>query len=254
MTVGLAGAVEAAETRWVLRLVTFGDCADVTLGTPCVPGGVATGFFVMDGSSVTDWSITVSGGDPRFTDPYTYSPSNSIAFTQPDGPNWNTVRFSTPAPLTPIHSLALAFGGPLPIAGSVLISPGSRESLSRFAPDNFSYRLIDEGMVVAEREFTDPVLTPGVSPARTVHIDELRSRTDSLRTAAGLAAGGWSDPVLTPGVTVVRASHLQELHAAIHDVYVAAGRVPPSFAAVGTGTTISAAQIMELRAAVAAIE
>ena len=67
----------------------------------------------------------------------------------------------------------------------------------------------------------------------------------------------WTDPTLTPGVTPVKRVHLTELRAALDAVYDAVGRARPSYmdATVTAGTTaIRAAHIMELRAAVAALE
>ena len=104
--------------------------------------------------------------------------------------------------------------------------------------------------------FTDDPIRPGVTPVRAVHFMELRARIDGLRQAAGLAPFGWTDPVLTAG-TPVRLVHLVELREALAAAYTAAGRAVPRWtdAAPTAGTTpIRAAHLMELRAAVTALE
>ena len=104
--------------------------------------------------------------------------------------------------------------------------------------------------------FTDHPIEPGVTPVRAIHFRELRARVDALRTGAGLPAFGWTDPTLTPGVTPVERVHLTELRRALSEAYAAAGRAAPAYrdALVAGGTVIGAAQMMELRAAVRALE
>ena len=90
-----------------------------------------------------------------------------------------------------------------------------------------------------------------------VAFTELRSRIDGLRQAAGLTPFAWTDPLLRPGETPVRLVHLLELRQALGAAYQAAGRPPPPWtdAAPAAGSTpIRAAHITELRAAVVALE
>jgi PEP-CTERM motif len=74
----LSMAVPAAAMpiRWTLQNVTFGPC--FVLGSPCTPGGTAVGFFVFDAATqiVSDWTITVTGGDTVVFPPFTWSHSN----------------------------------------------------------------------------------------------------------------------------------------------------------------------------------
>ena len=105
--------------------------------------------------------------------------------------------------------------------------------------------------------FTDDPLQPGVTPAKAVHLLELRSRIDGLRARAGLAAFGWTDATITPGVTPARAVHLTELRKALAAAYAAAGRSAPRYTdpVVTAGVTVlKAAHLTELRAAVMALE
>ena len=105
--------------------------------------------------------------------------------------------------------------------------------------------------------FTDDPLVPGVTPARAVHLLELRSRIDALRLRAGLPAFGWTDAQVVPGATPARAAHLLELRSALGEAYASAARAAPGYtdAAVTPGATaMRAVQLQELRRAVVALE
>ena len=104
--------------------------------------------------------------------------------------------------------------------------------------------------------FTDQPIERGVTPVRAIHFLELRARIDALRAGAGLPAYPWTDAALTPGVTPIKGVHLAELRAALAGVYAAAGRPGPAYAggALTGRVAIEAAHLMELRAAVLALE
>ena len=111
--------------------------------------------------------------------------------------------------------------------------------------------------ITVPRTFTDPVITPGVTPVRAVHFTELRTRIDGARASVGLGPYAWTDPVLTAGSTRVRLVHVLEMRWALAPVFAAKGRRPPFWtdAAPTAGSTpIRAAHLMELRAAVVALE
>ena len=111
--------------------------------------------------------------------------------------------------------------------------------------------------VMVPRPFTDPVITPGVTPVRAVHFTELRTRLDGVRASVGLGPYAWTDPLLTAGSTRVRLVHLLEMRRALAPVFAAKGRRPPFWtdAAPTAGSTpIRAVHLMELRAAVVALE
>jgi hypothetical protein len=61
--------------------------------------------------------------------------------------------------------------------------------------------------------FTDLTLT-GVN-IKAVHITELRTAVNAVRTLAGLPAASLTDPTITPGVTLVKAAHLTELRSGL---------------------------------------
>jgi hypothetical protein len=101
--------------------------------------------------------------------------------------------------------------------------------------------------------FTDDPVVAQSTPARAVHITELRSAINTVRAARGLGAFAWTDPTLTAGSTVVRAVHLAELRTALNQAYQAAGRTAPTYtdpSLVAGGTVIKAIHVNELRAAV----
>ena len=104
--------------------------------------------------------------------------------------------------------------------------------------------------------FTDDPLVPRETLMKTIHILELRSRTDALRTRFGLPAFAWTDPDLAAG-TFVKAAHLLDLRAALQGAYLAAGRAAPAFTdATPTAgvTVIKVVHIQELRDAVIDLE
>jgi hypothetical protein len=103
--------------------------------------------------------------------------------------------------------------------------------------------------------FSDPTLTSQVTPVRALHITELRSRIQALRSRFGLGAYSFGDDPLSAG-TPIRAVHVTQLRLALADVYVAAKRAAPMYSesSVTAGMTIKATHITELRAGVLAIE
>ncbi|MBP6716897.1 MAG: hypothetical protein KA205_08540, partial [Acidobacteria bacterium] len=111
-------------------------------------------------------------------------------------------------------------------------------------------------LAVIGAPFSDEPLMAGSTPARAIHITELRNRIDGLRIRHGLAAFTWTDPALVAGITSPKRVHLTELRTALNEAYVQAGRTPPTYTdtPVADVTTIRAIHIAELRAAVIALE
>jgi 6-phosphogluconolactonase (cycloisomerase 2 family) len=107
--------------------------------------------------------------------------------------------------------------------------------------------------------FDDPLtaLPPLSRVIKTIHIEELRARINSVRAQYGFEPYLYTDPLLTAATTVVKAAHISDLRAALAQVYTAAGIPPPSYTdpALPAGTIlVKAVHITELRAAVIAIE
>jgi photosystem II stability/assembly factor-like uncharacterized protein len=103
--------------------------------------------------------------------------------------------------------------------------------------------------------FTDDPLVPNTTIIRAVHVNELRSRIDSLRQRYGLSAFNWTDPNLSSGQTIIRAVHLTDLRSALDAAYIAAGRVTPTYTdTVVGGINVKAVHFNELRGAVVNLE
>ena len=104
--------------------------------------------------------------------------------------------------------------------------------------------------------FTDDPLTPGSTTLKAVHITELRTRIDALRTGNGLTVFLWTDATLTTGVTLASAVHVTDLRTALDEVYTALTQTLPRYLdpTLTAGLPIKADHITELRAAVVALE
>ena len=63
--------------------------------------------------------------------------------------------------------------------------------------------------------WTDARVVPGVTPARALHLTELRSALGEAYGAAGRSAPGYTDAAVKPGVTAMRVVQLQELRSAV---------------------------------------
>jgi len=102
-------------------------------------------------------------------------------------------------------------------------------------------------------DFTD--LSLSGLPIKAVHILELRAAIDDTRAAKGLLPYNFEDPGLGAG-TAIRAVHLTQLRTALTEAYAAAQLPAPLFTdpQITPGvTTIKAAHITEIRAALLAL-
>jgi hypothetical protein len=64
---------------------------------------------------------------------------------------------------------------------------------------------------VGSASFTDPTITIGTTRVRAAHVAELRTALDAARGTLGLPTLTYAEPALIPGSTVVRATHVLEL-------------------------------------------
>lgn len=113
-----------------------------------------------------------------------------------------------------------------------------------------------DGMIVVGGVFTGLGGGTGATLIKAVHITELRTRIEALRTRFGRPTPyPYADPILTVGTTMLRAQHMLDLRAALADAFLAAGLSAPAFTTpVALGAPVTSAAIAELRAAVIAIE
>jgi hypothetical protein len=101
--------------------------------------------------------------------------------------------------------------------------------------------------------FTDPALTAGTTPIRTIHLTELRASINAVRSARGLGAYAWTDT--SPAGVLVKAVHIEEMRTALAQAYAAAGVTAPTYTdSTLTGVVIKTVHISQLRAAVNALE
>lgn len=109
------------------------------------------------------------------------------------------------------------------------------------------------GTIVTGPIFTDDPLLIRSTAVKVVHVQELRSAIDSLRSANSLAPFVWTD-LLVAKSTTVRAAHVQELRSALDDVYSAKSATLPTYTDTAlTGVPIKGQHIAELRSAVLAV-
>jgi hypothetical protein len=103
--------------------------------------------------------------------------------------------------------------------------------------------------------FTDDPLVPTGTRIKAVHVTELRSRINAIRTARGLSSYTWTDSTLTSGSTRIKAVHVTDLRTALSQAYTAAGLMAPAYTDNSlVSKTVKTVHIMELRAAVRAME
>ncbi len=173
----------------------------------------------------------------------------SQAFVDPDG----DALLYTASSAAPGVVSVIAAGARVTLTGVSLGTAGIRVTASDGAGLSAEQRFT---ATVTASAFTDDPIQPGVTPIRAVHFTELRSRTDGLRRGAGLAAFAWTDPVLTAGATWIKLAHLLEVRSALAEAYAAAGRPAQRWTDADpmVGAPVRGAHVMELRAAVLALE
>ena len=54
-------------------------------------------------------------------------------------------------------------------------------------------------------QWTDPVLTVGVTPVKRIHLTELRNALDEAYDAAGQRQPTYTDRIVTAGMTAIKA-------------------------------------------------
>ena len=233
-------------------------------GSPVVLTATATGGSVFAG-----WS----GGGCTGTSPCTVSPVSATTITATftpttvaltltvTGAGTGTVT-SAPAGLSCSTACSVSFAAgtsvaltATPAAGAVFA--GWSGACTGSGPCTV---VLDQARAVTarfSRVFSDSTLTPLASVIRALHVTELRTAIDTLRTRQGLAAFGWTDSAIVAGATVIKRSHLVEMRSAVAAVYTARGLSAPAWtdATITPGaTTVRSVHVTELRAAVLALE
>ena len=97
--------------------------------------------------------------------------------------------------------------------------------------------------------FTDDPLVAGTTAVKLTHIDELRTKVNTMRVFGGLSAATFTDPTLTTS-TPVRAVHITELRTALNAARTALSMQTITFTdstLTMNVTAIKAAHVSELR-------
>lgn len=99
--------------------------------------------------------------------------------------------------------------------------------------------------------FTD-TLASGATPIKAVHVNELRTAVNAVRTLAGLSAYTFTDATITSFVTPVKAAHVTELRTALDQARAALSLPTLAYTDTITPTTtpVKAVHLNELRAGV----
>ena len=97
--------------------------------------------------------------------------------------------------------------------------------------------------------FSNDPLQPGVTLIRAVHLAELRTAVNAVRSLAGLAPATFTDSAI-PGV-VIKAIHITELRTALNAALTALGRSTPVYTnTIAPGSIVRAVDFQEIRNAV----
>ena len=85
---------------------------------------------------------------------------------------------------------------------------------------------------------------------KAVHMTQLRTAINALRSANGLPAVAWTDPVIVAGTTNIKAAHVVEMRTALAQVYQQQGRPQPVFSTLTPGVSlVRGTDIMGIRTA-----
>lgn len=96
--------------------------------------------------------------------------------------------------------------------------------------------------------FNDDPVVAGATPVRALHITQLRTAVNAVRTLAGLTGGTFAETI-TAGSTTIKASHILELRSALTLARSTLGLSAVSYTdpSLTSGFTIKAAHINQLR-------
>ncbi len=98
--------------------------------------------------------------------------------------------------------------------------------------------------------FTDDPLLVGTTTIRAVHVSEVRTAVNAVRTTANLSASTWTDDPLVVGATNIKAVHVSEMRTSLTAARTALGFTDPPFTdptLTPGSTAVKAVHISELR-------
>jgi hypothetical protein len=133
-------------------------------------------------------------------------------------------------------------------------------TMAGVSPTAWMYMALCCNPLIAHVPFADEPLEVAATTTRAVHITELRTRIDALRSRFQLSRVSWTviqaAAAGQPG-TAITAGHINELRGAVESAYEAAGHAPPLRQwtdDITPGVTVKAVHITEIRDAVRALE
>jgi len=100
--------------------------------------------------------------------------------------------------------------------------------------------------------FTDDPLVAQVTPIRAVHVTQLRTAVNAVRTTANLQPASWTDDPLQSGMTVVKATHIEQLRTKLDEAlfvlgFTTGGYTDSPLATGASGTNVKKVHIDQLR-------
>ncbi|MFA6956255.1 MAG: M12 family metallo-peptidase [Thermoanaerobaculia bacterium] len=101
--------------------------------------------------------------------------------------------------------------------------------------------------------FTDPSLTVGTTQVKAVHITQLRTAVNAVRTLASLGAGSYTDPTVTATSTTIKRLHVTDLRTALDAARSALALSAVSYTdptITASSTLVKAAHVNDLRGGV----
>ena len=203
------------------------DGAESAGGLVLAPNGLFYGTTAKGGSANfgTIFSMT-SGG--VVTVLHTFTGTNGV---------WPSGLLRTPDNK---FYASVTFGGPTFLGMTPGVGPWNEQPTGMGAIVRMSF-----GVTL----FTDDPLAQG-TVIKALHMTELRTRIDAVRTAFGLDAFSYTEAIAA-GVTI-KGQHVLQMRTAIQQAYTAIGRTPPPFSSLTVGTVVMTPHITELRDAVKA--
>jgi hypothetical protein len=238
---------------------SFPSGSSVVLTATASAGSVFTGW---SGGGCTGTSTCMVSPVSATTITATFAPTTLVALTLTVSGSGTGTVMSAPAGLSCGASCSVSFAAGTSVTLTATAAPGSVFAgwSGACTGAGACTVVMDQARAVTarfNRVFTDSTLTRLSSVIRAIHVTELRSAIDTLRTRQGLAAFGWTDPAIAASAIVVKRAHLAEMRSALAAVYAARGlSAPPWTDATITAyvTPIRAVHIGELRAAVLALQ
>ena len=217
-------------------------------------------FYNSSGTAITPGNVSATGGQVLNKPDLTAADGVSVTGT---GGTFPSTFYGTSAAAPHAGAIAaLAKSRQLAatasqITAALVASAIDIEAAGNDRDSGVGIIMADTAVGAMSTAFTDDPLVVGSTVVKAVHVTELRTRIDALRTRFSLPAATWTDPTLTAGASTVKAVHITEMRTALAQAYTAAFRTAPTYTdptLTAASSVVKAVHIAELRAAVIALE